>query len=242
MFNPKKNKTIYKVETGSGASGGYGALGILLVVVSVIMLLGICYVFLVEDDFDEVFAILPFLALAVLANGFGYLMTGNYISQAYVLIYENGVAGNAVKINGFLPFLTKQLPFDMSFQEVTATRYEGGLLIYQNTLSYPIPIKREEAVKIMNLILEYQSEGVNNNRKVINTVQTQEREMQGTMVCRSCGAKIIRNVKFCTACGRKVEEPLKEVATSNSSFCPNCGAHLNVGQTFCSNCGIAVKR
>jgi len=51
------------------------------------------------------------------------------------------------------------------------------------------------------------------------------------MNCRSCGAELKENAKFCPKCGTKVEPDI----------CPNCNAPLKAGANFCPKCGTKVN-
>ena len=52
-----------------------------------------------------------------------------------------------------------------------------------------------------------------------------------TAKCTQCGAGLQDGVKFCGACGAKVEQPQP---------CTNCGTILPVGTKFCGECGTAA--
>lgn len=49
-----------------------------------------------------------------------------------------------------------------------------------------------------------------------------------------CGAKLNKNDKFCSACGRKVAE-------KTSNICNKCGAILEPDSMFCAECGAKVE-
>lgn len=52
------------------------------------------------------------------------------------------------------------------------------------------------------------------------------------IVCRNCGTKLEKGLKFCTTCGASCEP--------KSSVCPSCGKTLKPDQKFCTGCGTKV--
>ena len=59
-------------------------------------------------------------------------------------------------------------------------------------------------------------------------------EVQGTLIC-SCGQRNSADAKFCTGCGK----PVEQTAEQTGNFCANCGAVVSVDAKFCTNCGAA---
>ena len=51
------------------------------------------------------------------------------------------------------------------------------------------------------------------------------------MICINCGLNLHDGLKFCTKCGRKVEEDV---------LCTSCGKALKPNAKFCGSCGTAV--
>jgi tetratricopeptide (TPR) repeat protein len=51
------------------------------------------------------------------------------------------------------------------------------------------------------------------------------------MNCKSCGAELKENIKFCPQCGIKVEPDI----------CPKCNAPIKAGVKFCPQCGTKVN-
>jgi predicted nucleic acid-binding Zn ribbon protein len=69
----------------------------------------------------------------------------------------------------------------------------------------------------------------------------------GHQTCPTCGAEIVPDQKFCTACGTPLAESTIEetlvsvrVPTSTSSTCPACGASVKAGLKFCTQCGASL--
>lgn len=55
-----------------------------------------------------------------------------------------------------------------------------------------------------------------------------EARNQSTTVCKGCGAALNETDKFCSKCGKKVEE---------ETVCANCQTQNAPGAQFCTNCG-----
>ena len=60
------------------------------------------------------------------------------------------------------------------------------------------------------------------------------------MRCRRCNAEIEDGSLFCSECGAKQEEIVKEQTEVKFLFCPNCGTKLEQGAMFCSECGTKL--
>jgi len=60
----------------------------------------------------------------------------------------------------------------------------------------------------------------------------------------SCGADILDDAKFCSACGRKVERMLPsdqpEKDPVSEGICAQCQEKLEIGSKFCPKCGAKV--
>ena len=62
------------------------------------------------------------------------------------------------------------------------------------------------------------------------------------MVCKQCGAQNADNVKFCSACGARMEDDkvacksCGQMNAKDAVFCAFCGGRTD-GQTKCSACG-----
>ena len=54
-------------------------------------------------------------------------------------------------------------------------------------------------------------------------------------LCASCGAALQQGVKFCPACGVKVEAP------ASPGSCPSCGASITADAKFCPDCGAKLS-
>ena len=75
------------------------------------------------------------------------------------------------------------------------------------------------------------------------------------ILCTECNAKIKPGSKFCTECGKPVEDTKSEapqvsgtdkaeVSNSDSEFgikCPHCNTQLKADDTFCTECGTKIE-
>ncbi len=61
--------------------------------------------------------------------------------------------------------------------------------------------------------------------------------------CPNCDMEIGENIKFCTTCGTKIEEPIPDISQENNFeiLCPNCSAHLPANTRFCIDCGTKIE-
>ncbi len=65
--------------------------------------------------------------------------------------------------------------------------------------------------------------------------------------CPKCGAELIPNAIFCTACGAGIEHlpeeptPAKAPKEERRLCCSECGAELASGTKFCTECGAPVQ-
>ena len=58
---------------------------------------------------------------------------------------------------------------------------------------------------------------------------------QNSIKCKSCGADMDKNAKFCPECGAK-----NMPAQSGKKFCPECGKEVAVNAKFCPDCGSKI--
>lgn len=54
------------------------------------------------------------------------------------------------------------------------------------------------------------------------------------MYCNKCGNEIAENMKFCTRCGTRLQEP--------ASICSKCGQTISGTMKFCTRCGEKIIR
>lgn len=70
---------------------------------------------------------------------------------------------------------------------------------------------------------------------IIPNMQAAPSVDQNKILCKSCGAEITKDSKFCLNCGQKVES-----AAENTVVCPNCKASVPAGK-FCLECGAVME-
>lgn len=59
---------------------------------------------------------------------------------------------------------------------------------------------------------------------------------QNTIHCNHCKKLIVKDSKFCTFCGNRVDNEL-----DSKINCPNCNALISKDFVFCTNCGFEIK-
>ena len=87
-------------------------------------------------------------------------------------------------------------------------------------------MEKLEAIHAMEMEkLEYQK--LNN---IIDTGHETREKMNdiGSIVCASCGFQNSTSARFCSSCGKAIEQ---------KKFCSNCGQQLSGDSKFCTECG-----
>lgn len=78
----------------------------------------------------------------------------------------------------------------------------------------------------------------------IENCRAQIKEISAVETCPNCGARISKEMIFCSGCGSKLAVPKPEVEiveeVQEAVFCGACGAELTPGAIFCTNCGNKV--
>lgn len=108
-----------------------------------------------------------------------------------------------------------------------------GKLGYEVYCAYnenPLP----EVEELMNQLKELHQN--------IENCRVQIKEITAVDTCPNCGARISKDMIFCSGCGSKLEVPQPEVVeeAQTAAFCGACGAELAPGAIFCTNCGNKV--
>lgn len=75
----------------------------------------------------------------------------------------------------------------------------------------------------------------------ITRCQKQISKLKGVIQCSNCNAEISADSLFCSVCGSKVENTLKEQEYELKLICKQCGKELKEGQKFCTNCGAKAE-
>lgn len=73
----------------------------------------------------------------------------------------------------------------------------------------------------------------------IDSLKKELSDLNGKIICPECGTANLKEAKFCSSCGHKIERIEKK--PSNKSFCGNCGAELKENALFCSSCGAKIE-
>lgn len=58
--------------------------------------------------------------------------------------------------------------------------------------------------------------------------------------CPSCGAGNSAEARFCSGCGRSLQQPQPEGTPADRTACRNCGEQVVPGAKFCPHCGTSV--
>ena len=77
-------------------------------------------------------------------------------------------------------------------------------------------------------------EQVNELHRTIEDSKAQIKTINAADLCPQCGAKINRNMAFCSSCGFKL--PAEEQPAANI-YCSKCGAQVPGDSAFCTACG-----
>lgn len=62
------------------------------------------------------------------------------------------------------------------------------------------------------------------------------------VICSNCGGNIIKGKKFCSVCGKPVQQNINIITQDISNiFCPKCGNKIKSGKKFCTSCGTKIQ-
>ena len=69
-----------------------------------------------------------------------------------------------------------------------------------------------------------------------------DKDPNKTIKCNSCNAEFSEGTKFCTECGKLVENVSEndENLSDQNSTCPKCHAEISPGIKFCEECGTKI--
>ena len=90
---------------------------------------------------------------------------------------------------------------------------------------------------------------IKEKKALIESTQLQLASLEDKINCKTCGAPLAKDAKFCDKCGAKVEEAVVEApaaseeapAAEAGKTCPNCGAAVAADQNFCEKCGQKIE-
>jgi predicted RNA-binding Zn-ribbon protein involved in translation (DUF1610 family) len=101
--------------------------------------------------------------------------------------------------------------------------HEGDQVTLGETEFYFVNIPKTEETK-----------GIETDDVIIKTKQGKTKTKQQhtlKLQCNNCHTELYEGQKFCTDCGRKIDNEVSK------KFCPNCGVEIIKGQKFCTGCG-----
>lgn len=78
---------------------------------------------------------------------------------------------------------------------------------------------------------------LNELHEKVEALKAQIQAINKANLCPQCGAKITKDMVFCSGCGCK----LPEVEEKQPRLCAGCGAVLEEDALFCTNCGSRVE-
>lgn len=73
--------------------------------------------------------------------------------------------------------------------------------------------------------------------QVIENCKAQIKAINSADTCPQCGAKVSKEMAFCSGCGYKLVTAEKTEAPVQTAFCNNCGAAISADSVFCASCG-----
>jgi predicted amidophosphoribosyltransferase len=78
---------------------------------------------------------------------------------------------------------------------------------------------------------------------MIEGVVMENKESNRTIRCDSCNAEFSEGTKFCTECGKLVENDseIDENLSEQNIVCPKCQAEVSPGIKFCEECGTKIE-
>ena len=107
-----------------------------------------------------------------------------------------------------------------------------GRAFYENPQDENIEAYKDSITAIKEVLAGYESELA---------------DVKGLKTCSNCGARMAKEVLFCSKCGAKneVPEPLKEEdeaaeAVPEAKKCPVCEAEVSEDMAFCEVCGTKL--
>ncbi|MTI47043.1 SPFH domain-containing protein [Sporosalibacterium faouarense] len=79
-----------------------------------------------------------------------------------------------------------------------------------------------------------------------NSEQNPTQQHNNKITCPHCNGQVSASAKFCSLCGKPLEEPKKKCSkckaeiSSSAKFCPQCGEPQNI-KVSCDNCGAEIS-
>ena len=108
--------------------------------------------------------------------------------------------------------------------------YKLGFEVYKAHREEPLEAGAEYFAQITEL------------HQQIAALKAQMPTLNSAAVCPKCGAKVSKDMVFCSGCGYKLNgEPAPVQAPVAGKVCSKCGAPLSEGMLFCMSCGNKVE-
>ncbi|MEN6291422.1 MAG: zinc ribbon domain-containing protein [Methanobacterium sp.] len=63
-----------------------------------------------------------------------------------------------------------------------------------------------------------------------------------TINCANCNANVPKDTKFCTECGKTMEQAITVETFKNNTSCPQCNSEVEDGLKFCTECGTKIEQ
>lgn len=80
---------------------------------------------------------------------------------------------------------------------------------------------------------------VRESENKIKNYHKQIQVLKSMKKCVNCGADVLKESKFCSACGKSADKKEVPVPT-NSTVCSACGRYVENGMKFCTFCGNPI--
>lgn len=88
-------------------------------------------------------------------------------------------------------------------------------------------------------------QSITDSENKIKEYQTQIQDIKGVERCPKCGAEVVKDSAFCSACGNAMPKKQEEVPAAEEAVteakCSKCGAVLEADAKFCTACGNKVE-
>lgn len=155
-----------------------------------------------------------------------------------IIVFGNILAGNAVLMLPIFPGIGSLINNIVILISIIIAYVSFDILVmpffrqYDIAWLYPIIFLVLALIPIARIIYIFYT---NSGNIAYLFRRAKSPSLKGDIVCSNCGAANPPGSEFCIACGKKLEEPIKNI-------CPNCGAELAPGSVFCSNCGAKIGK
>ena len=66
--------------------------------------------------------------------------------------------------------------------------------------------------------------------------------LEENIICTNCNATVPVETKFCTECGKPIEQVATVETTKHNISCPQCNSEVEAGLKFCPECGTKIEQ